>query len=282
MLTGDDLEDDYIPDDDIFSDQEEEFQPTFKEDQHTPEGDSVLLKKRKRREKEKEKRIKKRKLADSLQSEDTKSPSTFQLSSPEFAATYLSLQQKSVYNKLSFLELEDLKIPESCILNSTSYSDPRTLDNLGNFIEKCTPRLMIRLKQQSKFNGAPTLIFIAGAALRVADITRILRKFKGEKGGDVAKLFAKHLKLQDHITYLRRTKVGVAVGTPGRLGQLLEAEALTLPALTHIFLDVSFQDAKKRTIFDIPEIREEIFRGVLCRENILSALKSGQIQLVLF
>lgn len=85
------------------------------------------------------------------------------------------------------------------------------------------PKLMVRLKQQPKFNGAPTLIFVAGAALRVADITRVLRKFKGEKGGDVAKLFAKHLKLQDHITYLRRTKVGVAVGTPERLGQLLEA-----------------------------------------------------------
>ena len=28
--------------------------------------------------------------------------------------------------------------------------------------------------------------------------------------------------LQDHVTYLRRTRIGAAVGTPGRLGKLLE------------------------------------------------------------
>lgn len=28
--------------------------------------------------------------------------------------------------------------------------------------------------------------------------------------------------LQDHVTYLRRTRIGAAVGTPGRIGKLLE------------------------------------------------------------
>lgn len=96
-----------------------------------------------------------------------------------------------------------------------------TTFDLNNY--SAVPKLMTRLKQQPKFNGAPTLIFVAGAALRVVDVTRVLRGFRGEKGGDVAKLFAKHMKLQDQITYLRRTKVGVAAGTPGRLSQLLEA-----------------------------------------------------------
>ena len=59
--------------------------------------------------------------------------------------------------------------------------------------------------------------------MRVADVTRILKdkKLRGEKGGEVAKLFAKHFKLNEHVAYLRRTKVGAAVGTPGRLGKLL-------------------------------------------------------------
>jgi protein CMS1 len=86
-----------------------------------------------------------------------------------------------------------------------------------------SPQLLRRLSQTPRYNGAPTLIFIAGAALRVADVARALRKFRGDKGGVVAKLFARHFKLQDHIAYLKRTKVGVAVGTPARLGQLLEA-----------------------------------------------------------
>jgi len=64
---------------------------------------------------------------------------------------------------------------------------------------------------------------VTGAALRVADVTRVLKdkRLRGEKGGEVAKLFAKHFKLEEHITYLKRTKVGAAVGTPGRIGKLL-------------------------------------------------------------
>lgn len=85
------------------------------------------------------------------------------------------------------------------------------------------PKLRTRLAQNSKSNGAPTLIFVTGAALRVADVTRVLKskKIRGEKGGEVAKLFARHFPLEEHVTYLKRTKVGAAVGTPGRIGKLL-------------------------------------------------------------
>lgn len=54
-------------------------------------------------------------------------------------------------------------------------------------------------------------------------MTRVLKdkRLRGEKGGEVAKLFAKHFKLEEHVKYLKRTKVGAAVGTPGRIGKLL-------------------------------------------------------------
>lgn len=57
----------------------------------------------------------------------------------------------------------------------------------------------------------------------MADVTRVLKSktLRGEKGGDVAKLFARHFKLEEHVTYLKRTKIGSAVGTPGRVGKLL-------------------------------------------------------------
>lgn len=85
------------------------------------------------------------------------------------------------------------------------------------------PTLRTRLSQRPKYNGSPTLIFLAGAALRVADITRILKdkRLRGEKGGEIAKLFARHFKLEEHVAYLRRTKIAAAVGTPGRIGKLL-------------------------------------------------------------
>ena len=85
------------------------------------------------------------------------------------------------------------------------------------------PVLHKRLSQRPKSPGAPTLLYIAGAALRVADVTRVLKdkRLRGDKGGDIAKLFAKHFKLQEHVAYLKRSKIGSAAGTPGRIGKLL-------------------------------------------------------------
>jgi protein CMS1 len=128
---------------------------------------------------------------------------------------------------------------EKFIADTTVWTEQRTLDQLGDFIAKgtCTaifvasclnyaavlPSLRTRLSQRSKAKGAPTLLFITGAALRVVDVTRVLKdkKIRGEKGGEIAKLFARHFKLEEHVSYLKRTKIGVAVGTPGRIGKLL-------------------------------------------------------------
>ena len=59
--------------------------------------------------------------------------------------------------------------------------------------------------------------------MRGADATRAFRskKLRGEKGGDVAKLFAKHFKPEQQVSFLKKTKIGSAVGTPARLGKLL-------------------------------------------------------------
>ena len=72
------------------------------------------------------------------------------------------------------------------------------------------PTLKTRLAQKSKDNGAPTLLFLTGAALRVVDAVRVLKSktLRGEKGGDVAKLFARHFKLEEHVAYLKRAKIG--------------------------------------------------------------------------
>ncbi len=127
------------------------------------------------------------------------------------------------------------------------------------------------------------------------------KRLRGDKGGEVAKLFAKHFKLSEHVTYLQRTKIGSAVGTPGRLGQLLEngqwtwpmkvrlimflhitENALTTSQLTHIMLDITFHDAKKRSLLDIPETRDQVFKQVLGEPKVLKAIKEGKVQVVLF
>jgi protein CMS1 len=126
-------------------------------------------------------------------------------------------------------------------VDTTTWTGSRNLDTLVDFIvqgthffvlesrsiitfrAKAVPLLHTRLLQRTKSPGAPTLLFLTGAALRVADVTRVLKNntLQGEKGAGIAKLFAKHFKLEEHVRYLKKTKIGSAVGTPGRVGKLL-------------------------------------------------------------
>ncbi|KAK0503059.1 U3-containing 90S pre-ribosomal complex subunit-domain containing protein [Armillaria luteobubalina] len=142
-------------------------------------------------------------------------------------ATYLSEMQKKTFPDMSAIELEATAVPESAIADTTSWQEPRTLDKLVEFI-------------------------IKGCG--------------GDKGGEVAKLFAKHFKLTEHVTYLRRTKVGAAV----------------VSALSHIILDVTFRDTKRRSLLDIPETRDECMRTVLGCPQVVKQMKAGKIQVVLF
>ncbi|KAJ7470546.1 U3-containing 90S pre-ribosomal complex subunit-domain containing protein [Mycena latifolia] len=289
MKCGDDLEDDFIQDD-VVEDEDELSEghgpmSTQSDEPDEPATQNVSEKndkKRKRREKEREKfKQKKRKLAAS----DPEFERSIAEQPPHDLAEYLSAMQSKTFSKMSAIELGDMHVPADSIADTSIWTGPRTLDSLVDFIVKVLPNLRLRLSQRSKATGAPTLLFIAGAALRVVDVTRVLKDktLRGEKGGEVAKLFAKHFKLAEHVTYLRRTKVGAAVGTPGRIGKLLcETDALTVSALSHIILDVSFRDAKKRNMLDIPETRDEVFKTVLGAPKVLQAIKEGKIQVVLF
>jgi protein CMS1 len=162
------------------------------------------------------------------------------------------------------------------------------------------PMLHTRLSQKSKLNGAPTLLFVAGAALRVADATRILKdnRLRREKGADVAKLFARHFKLEEHVSYLKRSKIGSAVGTPGRIGKLLcetgeprydienrlglKLAQMLSRCLNSPTLSWMYHTETQRSLFDIPETRDEVFKTILGAPKVLEGLREGKIQLVLF
>ncbi|KIY65043.1 hypothetical protein CYLTODRAFT_76772 [Cylindrobasidium torrendii FP15055 ss-10] len=268
-----DAPDNSSEDGNIGEEAEEDQRPTPKQ------SEAQIEKKRKRREKDKQR--KKRKIAESGP------PVREELGyrTPEEQSDGLFALQKKCFTDLSTIELDEKRIPASAFANTSSWTQARPHDELVDFIAQCAPSLQKRLGQKSKSNGAPTLLFITPAANRATDVARVLKTkaLRGEKGGEVAKLFARHFKLHEHASYLLKTKVGAAVGTPGRVGKLLtETESLSTTALSHIILDVTLRDAKERTLFDIPETRDEVFKTVLGIPQILKAIKEGKVEIVLF
>lgn len=281
IIMADNFEDDFVPDGLVsLSEEELDLEPEENQETHpSPNDRTAVEKKRKRKEKLKESKAKRRKLTEIVEATED----TLAGRSPQELAAYISSLQAKTYSDLSDLELDDIRVPDNAIVDTTQWAGSRSLDNLVPFIIKILPGLHTRLSQKSKSTGAPTLLFITAAALRVADVTRVLkdRRLRGDKGGEVAKLFAKHIKLSEHVAYLKRTKVGAAVGTPGRIGKLL-LDGLSTSALSHIMLDTTHRDAKRRNLFDIPETRDEVFKSIFDAPGIIQGIKGGKIQVVLF
>jgi len=110
-----------------------------------------------------------------------------------------------------------------------------------------------------------------------------LKKFKSPGKAEIAKLFARHFKLAEHIEYVKKTLINIAVGTPGRIRGLVEAESgvLKLEKLRYLVIDANYIDGKKRTIFDIPETVRDLF-GILAHEQIRKRIADDKLRVVFY
>ncbi|KAJ5114682.1 Protein CMS1 [Penicillium alfredii] len=166
-------------------------------------------------------------------------------------ADYFAQRAKKLDKELSAVELSDLSVPGSVFLDTTSFTSPRTLDQLPAFIKKFSPK-NADLSKASEEKGAPHTLVISPAALRAADVVRALRSFQN-KESIVGKLFAKHIKLEEAKQFLQRARTGMGVGTPTRVSDLIESGTLKLGELERIVIDGSHIDQKQRGIFDMKE-----------------------------
>ena len=63
---------------------------------------------------------------------------------------------------------------------------------------------------------------------------------------------------------------------------MVGAEALKLTHLSYIVLDTTYQNAKKQSLLDMADCREDLFKRVLGDDKIMERLKEGKVKLVLF
>lgn len=170
------------------------------------------------------------------------------------------------------------------ILESFSFDKPRTDEHLAAFLRTSTWawRTTDAVIDEAAFrapdapwdkeHGAPRILVVSGNAQRAADLARAVRpllpaaqsKRQGPAAATreptVAKLFARHFKVEEQDTWLRAQAAPLAVGTPHRIQALLERGALRLDHAAVLVVDFSWTDAKKRTIFDTPETRDALLK----------------------
>ncbi|KAI9752756.1 MAG: hypothetical protein M1815_000269 [Lichina confinis] len=172
----------------------------------------------------------------------------------QLLSDYVVQKAKYFEKHLTTVELEDKLVSSSAWSNTADWSKPRDLDHLPDFLEhhSASGKKSNSLAWAPEPNGAPHTILVTGAALRAADISRAVRKYR-TKSAAVAKLFAKHIKLKDAEQFVKSSRIGIAVGTPARLIDLLDLGALSLDKLQRLVVDGSHIDQKKRTIFDMRE-----------------------------
>ncbi|CAK9304799.1 unnamed protein product [Gordionus sp. m RMFG-2023] len=107
----------------------------------------------------------------------------------------------------------------------------------------------------------PVVLIITSSAIRAVNLRRELKNIFKKYGMDIniAKLFGKHIKLEDQMSYLNKNlkPIHMAIGTPGRLRKILEMDnSIKLDCLRRVVVDWSWHDSKLRTIYHMQEDQE--------------------------
>ncbi|ROT41728.1 hypothetical protein SODALDRAFT_343571 [Sodiomyces alkalinus F11] len=189
---------------------------------------------------------------------------SFAVMDSQLLADYTAQKITRFGSDLSSIEVADLTISANAIMDTTSWQSPRTMENLAAFLEKFAERPE-RLSTAPEVKGSPHTIIVTGAGLRAADLVRAARKFQGEKS-KVAKLFAKHMKIEEQTKFLQTHRTGIAVGTPARLMDLVDNGALSVAKLERIVVDVSHIDGKKRGVMDMKDTMLPLARWLTRKE----------------
>ncbi|EPY49605.1 replication regulator [Schizosaccharomyces cryophilus OY26] len=196
-------------------------------------------KRKRQREKLKEKKKKK------FGSSDQQSGSL--IHSPDILSDIVNNQIRLNFKDLSAVELQDRFIKASYIQDTLDFSKERKTENYTDFLLHAfeNPNQENVFKKVDA-NGSPTTLIFCLSALRALDIVKALRKLQTNEF-KIAKLFGKHIKLDEHNDYCKKNKIGIAVGTPQRILQLTNG-SLNLQNLKFVVLDYTFTDKKSYNI----------------------------------
>ncbi|KAI7868292.1 U3-containing 90S pre-ribosomal complex subunit-domain containing protein [Spinellus fusiger] len=190
--------------------------------------------------------------------------------------TYMADRHQKAMSKLTSVELEEKCLVEKAFVNNELFKYEHTLDELPKYI-KFGVAGHKKLSKKPRELASPVVLVLTHSAVRAVDLVRSLKEFN--ETAKIAKLFAKHLKVEEQVTFLKTHPIHIGVGTPNRLNTLLEQGHLKLDRLELVAVDTE-RNAKRFNVFDNDAVREDIFSFL--GDAIAPRMQQGKTKLGLF
>eukprot|EP00051_Salpingoeca_urceolata_P002379 m.49654 g.49654 ORF g.49654 m.49654 type:complete len:304 (-) comp12091_c0_seq2:34-945(-) len=186
---------------------------------------------------------------------------------------------EKAHSKLAPLQLDEIRIRDKHYASADGYTHTGDLAQLAPYLDKAVSATGRHNIKKPKQPGRVRILFLTSAATRAVDIVRGLKPYKRPET-KIAHLFAKHKKVAEQKAFLEKSACEFGVGTPHRVRALIEQGALFLDSTTLVVLDFVWTDKKKRALFEVAEVRDELC--VLLEKHILPACISSSLRLSLF
>ncbi|KAI8061532.1 U3-containing 90S pre-ribosomal complex subunit-domain containing protein [Gilbertella persicaria] len=191
-------------------------------------------------------------------------------------AEYLADRQKLALPNLSSVELEEQQLLESNLVNNENFKQEHVLDALPNYVKYGVAGHK-KLNKKPTVHASPVALIVTHSAIRAVDLARALKEFSST--AKIAKLFAKHFKIEEQVEFLDREAIHLGVGTPNRLLTLVDQGHLKLDNLELVVIDTE-RNPKRFNIFDLQEVRSDLFNFL--GQHIAPFMKNGKTKVGLF
>ena len=183
--------------------------------------------------------------------------STIALTEPEEAPCALS--RKSQFMHFNAF-CSDYKISDKFTALSYKHFAKCSVTDFNTLVTQFLPIYLSNWeldKAELTEKGVPLLLFVSSSAVRSLELAREAKEGLGQNC-IVAKLFAKHMKIDKQLKFLSSHVCHIATGTPERLLQIIaKYDFLKIP-LKLVVLDWQRKDAKQRRLIDISENKEPL------------------------
>ena len=153
---------------------------------------------------------------------------------------FISLNIKNGLSSLELADLEDLKWTSTRFIESNELNIKHVIDNN-------------ELK-----SGSPLVIVMASSASRCIELIKEYRTITSTR---IAKLFSRHIKITEQVSFLCNNKVSIGVGTPSRILKMKEENEIF--ENTKLFLiDGNHVDVKGQTVLTLDSCRNDAFKVI--------------------